>query len=382
MNILYESSIPNGADYFTSLGNAKSFDTGALQPGDLTDCDYLAVRSTTPVTASLLAQAKQLKMVGTATAGINHIDTDYLDNQGINWSSAGGCNAIAVAEYVVSILLKAYQSNKIQPDRITVGIIGAGHVGTALSRLLQSLNISYVLNDPPRQEAGDNRSFVSLEEALSCEVISLHIPYIKDGKYPTANLIHAEHLASLLPHQLFINACRGEVVDEAALKARLQKDNAPTAVLDVFWHEPDIDTDLLNSLWFATGHIAGHSIEGKLRGTQLIYEAFCQARKQPTLLQMDDFLAMPMPIDFMPRDPSVEALSYNELTQLLLSIYDIAEDDRIFRQIMAESNKFAAYRKAYRVRREFNAYTLRLSGVVSEGILRQLTGLGFTLETL
>ncbi|QPG06681.1 4-phosphoerythronate dehydrogenase [Salinimonas marina] len=382
MNILYESSIPHGGEYFSALGQARSFETGALSPADLANVEYLAVRSTTVVNAALLQEAKQLKMVATATAGTNHLDIPYLESANIAWRDAGGCNAIAVAEYVVSILLKASVEDKIQLDRITVGIVGAGHVGTTLSRLLEALNISYVLNDPPREEAGDSRNFVALEEIMACDVISLHIPFTREGAHPTAGLIGARQLAGLSAHQLFINACRGEVVDEQALAQRLQQKPAPTAVLDVFMNEPAIDTRLLDFLWFATGHIAGHSIEGKLRGTQLVYEAFCEAAAQPVALQMEDFLAAPMPFDFTPRDPSVEALSFAELAQLLLGIYDIAEDDRLFRQMMAESNQFTAFRKGYRVRREYNAYTLRLSGVVSEGILRQLTGLGFTLETL
>ena len=97
---------------------------------------------------------------------------------------------------------------------------------------------------------------------------------------------------------------------------------------------------------------------------------------------MDDFLAAPQPISFMPRDPSMEALNWDEISSLLLSIYDVTIDDKDFRNAMQAGESFSGYRKQYRVRREFNAFTIALSGVVSEGILRQLTGLGFTIETL
>lgn len=382
MKIVYENSIPHGADYFSQLGSAQAFATGSLRASDLHDCDYLAVRSTTVVNEALLRQAPRLKMVATATAGTNHMDLQYLNQRGLAWQDAGGCNAVAVAEYVVSVLLNSYLYRQLDLSRITVGIIGAGHVGTALSRLLHALNISYVLNDPLRQEAGDSRAFVDLEEALQCDVVSLHVPFTDSGKHATQNLLSADRLALLSADQLLINACRGEVIEETALIQRLQQPNAPTVVLDVYMHEPAINSQVVDNIWLSTGHIAGHSIEGKLRGTQMVYDAFCAHANRSNDLELEDFLAAPLPIAFTPDDPSVEALSYSQLSHLLLSIYDVREDDGLFRQMMAKSNQFAEFRKAYRVRREFNAYTLRLSGVVSEGILRQLTGLGFILETV
>lgn len=381
MRILYEDSIPHGYDYFSTLGDASAYSAASLTPEALRDCQYLAVRSTTQVNGQLLAQADQLQHVATATAGTNHLDTAWLEDNQIGWSSAAGCNAQAVAEYVVSILLTAHQQQRLDIRTIRVGIVGAGHVGTALAHLLQALDIAYVLNDPPRQAAGDARHFVDLDTALHCDVISLHIPYITDGPHPTAQLLDASRLQGLNNKQLLINACRGEVIDEAALKTRLQAGDAPTVALDVFLNEPEIDTELLDLVWLATGHIAGHSIEGKLRGTQMVYEQLCGLSGQPQTLALEDFLASPLPIDLTPRSPSMDWLSVEEVCDLLLSIYAVTEDDATFRQAMANGRQFKAFRKNYRVRREFDAYTLHINGVVSEGILRQLTGLGFVIET-
>lgn len=382
MKILYEDSIPHGHDYFSQLGEARSYPMGTNPAEWLSDCDYLAIRSTTRVDETLLRQATQLKMIATATAGTNHMDTAAIEQHSIAWRDAGGCNAVAVAEYVVSVLLNARRQKQLDLDRITVGIVGAGHVGTALSRLLGALNISYVLNDPIRQQQGDKRHFVSLDEALECDVVTLHVPFTITGEYATANLIGADQLSRLTSSQLLINACRGEVIDETALKQRLQRADAPVVVLDVFNHEPDIDTELLPLIWLASAHTAGHSVEGKIRGTQMVYEQFCEHANVTRQLTLEDFLASPLPVDFTPQDPSMEALGWDELSELLLSIYDVAEDDRDFRNALAQGESFARIRKQYRVRRECNSYTLRLTGVVSEGILRQLTGLGFILETL
>ncbi|WP_018982102.1 4-phosphoerythronate dehydrogenase [Salinimonas chungwhensis] len=382
MKILYEDTIPRGREYFSTLGEARSYAAADVTPHAVSWCDYLAVRSTTPVNETLLQQAESLRLVATATAGSNHLDKTYLQGQGIPWHDAGGCNAIAVAEYVVSILLTAHQQEKLDLSRIRVGIVGAGHVGTALSNLLNALGIAFVLNDPPREQNGDKRNFVGLEEALCCDVVTLHVPFVKDGLHPTVNLLNEKHLAALNSSQLLINACRGEVIDENALLQRLRSSQPPLVALDVYQNEPHINRDLLAHLWLATGHTAGHSVEGKLRGTQMVYEQFCEHAQKPVKLQLDDFLVAPEAISFTAENPSMEALNWDELCALLLSMYAVTEDDHGFRQAMKEEGQFSEYRKQYRVRREFNAYTLQLNGVVSEGILRQLTGLGFVIETL
>ena len=275
MKIRYENSLPLAAEYFGTIGAASGYDVGTLTPEQLVDVDVLAVRSTTRVTPELLACANRLTLVGTATAGINHLDTRYLDAQGIYWMSAAGCNAQAVAEYVLSVLCNAHLAGITDLKRARVGIVGAGHVGSALSRLLDTLGIDYVLFDPPLAEQGDERIFTDWQTILNCDVITLHVPFVPEGDYPTDKMIDAEVLNHLSAAQLLINACRGEVIDEVALKQRLMAGNGPTVVLDVFANEPDIDTDLLQYLWLATPHIAGHSLEGKYSGTQMVYEAIC-----------------------------------------------------------------------------------------------------------
>ncbi|QJR82227.1 4-phosphoerythronate dehydrogenase [Alteromonas pelagimontana] len=382
MKLYFEDTIPRGAEYFSTLGEAVAFNWQDVGADDLVNADYLAVRSTTKVDEALLHKASSLRYVATATAGTNHLDTAYLAQHNIKWNSAGGSNAAAVAEYVISALLTAHEQEKLDLSRITVGVVGAGYVGTALAHYLQALNIAYLLCDPPLENTDDPRHFVNMDRILECEVITLHVPFIQDGEFATVNLMSEQRLEALQGHQLLINACRGEVIDEPALIARLHKPNPPSVVLDVYYNEPNISSTLLEKIWLATPHIAGHSVEGKLRGTQLVYEQFCDQMDKFPQLAMEDFLDTPEPVDFTPEDPSVEALSWAELRQLLISIYDIQDDDRFFRQAMAKSNQFAAIRKSYRVRREYAAYTLRLSGMVSNGIIRQLTGLGFTLEML
>ena len=380
MKILYENSLPLAAEYFGSLGEASGYDVGTLTPEQLVDIDALAVRSTTRVTPELLNCANRLTLVGTATAGINHLDTRYLDAQGIYWMSAAGCNAQAVAEYVLSVLCNAHQKDIIDLKCARVGIVGAGQVGSALSRLLDTLGINYVLYDPPLAELGDPRPFTDWQTIMACDVITLHVPFVPEGAYPTDKMINAEVLAGLSAKQLLINACRGEVIDEEALKQRLMAGDAPTVVLDVFANEPGIDEDLLQYLWLATPHIAGHSLEGKYSGTQMVYEAICELAGQTPEKSLDDFLPERPNLHVDLELCSDQGDNLAPAIALVLSVYDVTEDNNNFRQGLAGPTSFTAMRKQYRVRRELAGHQVEFSRQPDSAIATQLAKLGFNLK--
>lgn len=379
MNILIEDTIPLGPEYFSALGDVKTYAWQQLSASMLKDVDFFVVRSTTKVTSALLAQANRLKLVTTATAGTNHLDTAGLDKMGIPWKSAAGCNAVAVAEYVLSSLVAAEADQFLSLSGATVGIVGAGHVGTALARLLDILNIRYRLCDPLKEKAGDSRTFSSMGDILDCDVISLHVPYTRSGEHPTAHMINADVLASLSPEQLLINACRGEVIDETALINHYQTKAGPRLVLDVFDNEPDINPEMMSLAWLSTPHIAGHSVEGKVRGTQMVYEQVCQACDVRPTISLDRMLT-PLPVTTLSLNaPGSDTLCATDAKKVINCAYDIQFDDRHFRQAMAESNQFAQLRKHYRQRRECSAYTLQFPHDISAGIRRQLCGLGFSV---
>ena len=381
MKIRFENSMPLAADYLNAFGSAEGFESGTLTPEDLVDVDVLAVRSTTKVNADLLNCANRLALVATATAGYNHIDTQYLQQQGIYWTSAAGCNAQAVAEYVLSVLANAHLSNKLDLHTATVGIVGAGHVGTALSGLLDALSVRYKLYDPPLQEAGDTRTFADWQSIIACDVITLHVPLITGEYFPTEHMIDATVLAQLSAQQLLINACRGEVIDEAALKNRLLSENAPTVVLDVFNNEPGIDQTLLPLIWLATPHIAGHSIEGKLLGTQRVYEAVCELQGSTPELTLDDFIAPPDAVELPALDSSPES-ALSLVLKAILSVYDISEDDRHFRQGLADQVAFTFMRKHYRVRREFAGHQVVAHSPLPQAAIAMLNALGMHPKTV
>ncbi len=380
--ILFEDSIPCGHEYFSDLGDVSSFPVGELKRHDLVGVSFLLVRSTTQVNQSVLGGLPELKFVTTATAGINHLDTVFLNNAGIAWNSAAGCNARAVAEWVISALLVADAEKRLDMANATVGIVGAGNVGSMLAVLLDAMQISYKLCDPPLQRAGDQREFVDLEEILHCDVISLHVPYSKKGKDATEGLLDNNELNLIGDKQILINACRGEVIDEVALKQRMEAPMPPTLILDVFGNEPNIDLSLLSYCYLATPHIAGHSVEGKLRGTQMVYEQVCKLLSKPVIKQLGDFLEPVKPIELQAGNFGSGKLAMKDWRQLLLPIYDIREDDKHFRQSMAQSNQFAALRKAYRVRREASSYSVICCEDLHLTVRSQLEAFGFEIAAV
>ncbi|NDV91916.1 DUF3410 domain-containing protein [Alteromonas sp. 345S023] len=395
MKILLEDTIPFGKEYLSDLGDVKTYAWQSLAAQDIQDADVMAIRSTTQVNAHTMPANTRLQLVTTATAGTNHLDTAWLASQNIRWNSAGGCNAVAVAEYVVSTLLLAEKKGRVDTSRCTVGIVGAGHVGTALANKLDALGINYKLCDPPLEQTNDSRRFYPLAEILRCDVITLHVPYVKTGPYATGKLIDSDALACLNASQLLINACRGEVIDEQALISRLQSSNAPVVVLDVFNNEPAINPALFNLCWMVTPHIAGHSVEGKVRGTQIVYEQLCQLVNKPIKKQLSDFLAPPPPLSIALTCPTEKALSAKDLAKVMLPVYDVSEDDAAMRQAMADAienapkdndalskaiaNTFSRLRKQYRIRRECSAYALQLQSDTSIEIRQQLSALGFSV---
>jgi len=384
MKILLEDTIPFGRDYLDDVGDVTTYAWQSLKPEDLQHTNVLALRSTTKVTPELLANAKHLSFVTTATAGTNHLDKDYLSNANINFNSAAGCNAVAVAEYVLSVMLHAHVASKVDLNTATVGVVGAGNVGSALSRILSVLNIKHLLCDPPLEEAGDTRRFSSLNEIANCDVISLHVPYVKAGAHPTGHLITQDFLAALSSKQMLINACRGEVIDESALLVRLKQNDAPTVVLDVFDNEPNIDTRLFDYAWFVTPHIAGHSVEGKVRGTQMIYEQICEVVGAAATKSLDDFLESTSPISAELNFAQSEKLVFEDLVKVFHQVYDISIDDQHTRRAITQPDSvgatFASLRKQYRVRRECSAYTLVLPSNTSNNIQNTFSALGFNVQ--
>lgn len=374
MNIFYDENMPFAAEFFADLGDLTAFSGRHLSAIDVSSADVLLVRSITQVNEALLQSNKGLKFVGTATIGVDHIDQNYLASRAINFHSAPGCNAISVAEYVLSAMVVLAERHLLSLSELTVGIVGAGNTGSRLSEKLNALNIKHVLCDPLLAEKPtDKRDFVSLEQALKCDVVSLHVPLTREGKHPTYHLLDAQRLSQFSEQQILINACRGEVIDNSALLAMKQQGHALKLVLDVWENEPNILTDLIAYCEISTAHIAGYSLEGKARGTEILYRALCQQLDITPNKQLTDFLPLPTISKVEIKHKFDEIL----LNQLVKMVYDVRRDDAIFRQQISIQG-FDHIRKTYPTRREFSAITVDLDRALSSDVPHQL---GFNNKT-
>lgn len=243
-----------------------------IKASDVQDADVLLVRSVTRVDESLL-EGSSVKFVGTATSGTDHLDINYLNRSNIEWHSAPGSNADAVADYCIACIgLWRSQIGREISD-LRVGIVGTGQVGSRLARRLSNFGLQVYVCDPPQVEAGNvipELTYVDLDKISECEIVSLHVPFTREGEYSTDNLINAQFLDSLPEHSLLINSCRGEVVNEHALMTALDNNPEVSVALDVWLGEPQVNSVLVSKALIATPHIAGYSQLAKVSAAQII----------------------------------------------------------------------------------------------------------------
>ncbi|MFT4816459.1 MAG: erythronate-4-phosphate dehydrogenase, partial [Pseudohongiellaceae bacterium] len=208
MKIFADKNILAVQDNFSRHGELHFFDGRSVSHEDLIDADALLVRSITSIDESLIAGTK-IRFVGTATSGIDHVDTAYLRNVGIHFVDAKGSNANAVVDYCFAALAFATLHRGFSLTASRVGIIGAGAVGGLFATKLEELGVEVRCYDPfLAATAQGNRKYTSLEEALECDVVSLHVPLTNAAVHPTLNLIGDAELSALRKNAILINACR------------------------------------------------------------------------------------------------------------------------------------------------------------------------------
>ena len=318
--------------------------------------DVLLIRSVTPVGAALLADNNSVKFVGSATIGTDHVDQDYLAARNITFANAAGCSKHSVAQYVLTAILTLrpqYWQQSTAP--VTLGIIGLGNIGSTLAQYAHDLGWQVLGYDPLLPASNINNA--SFAQVISqSNVISLHVPLTdkKDNAnpngsdYPTRYLIDNNALDVMPADTLLINSARGPVINAHDLVADIER-TGRQVVLDVFEHEPEIAEGLLSKLAIATPHIAGYTVEGKLRGTQIIYDALCEklavtpAQSMHTLLPLNMFL-------------------WSELKahpERLIKFYNIMQDDAALRSKLADGQvkgaDFDQLRRDYHLRREWQS---------------------------
>ncbi len=355
LRIVADENIPMLDELAGDIAEITFLPGRAMRPADLRDADALLVRSITQVNQTLLKDSS-LGFVGTCTIGTDHIDEHYLAEKHIGFASAPGCNAAAVVDYVIAAMLAVYSDLTILRKK-TVGIVGYGQVGSRLKLRLDELGITNIVCDPFKEAA-----HATLEEIMACDIISLHVPYTKVGEYKTHRLVGLAELQKIRRNALLINTSRGPVVDNQALYPFLQTQQFH-AVLDVYEDEPAPEIALLDSLDIATAHIAGYSLQGKIRGTLQIVEA----------LFRHFYIDKPIKDVLSPLSKKIELPDNADINQLMKAAYDIQADSRCFieclRNAVDQQHKakaFDDYRKNYPVRYEWSFTEVQASAEIMQ----------------
>lgn len=391
MKIVCASSLTLGREIFSTIGDVTCLPEKDITAEVVRDADLLATRTKTKVNAALL-DGSRVKFYGTATAGTDHMDIDYLNRRGLAWTAAPGCNANSVAEYVTAVLLREANLHRREIAGKTIVIIGVGEVGSRVAKKCEILGMKTLLNDPPKNHAKHDPKFQELFEILPhADVVTFHVPLTETGLHATNKMVNADFFARLKPGCLFINASRGEIVDENALLRAMDTGIVRRAILDVFDNEPDIRLDVMNRADIATPHIAGHSYEGKLNGTVMVYEAACNffgiAPVTQTLLSANPpvaqtFLSAESGTGMSPLRHNLDATDISDehaLWRAVHAAYDIERDDSELRSgSTAIGNKFNFMRANYPDRYEFPRHRLHVTGG-SVALLEKLTALGFVI---
>lgn len=363
MLIVADENIPLLDAFFAGFGEIRRVPGRSIDRATVEQADVLLVRSVTHVNRALLEGSK-VRFVGTCTIGTDHLDLDYFNAAGIVWSSAPGCNARGVVDYVLGSLMTLAEIEGVDLTQRTYGVVGAGEVGGRLIKVLKGLGWNVKVCDPPRQavEGGD---YVSLEQIIEhCDVISLHTPLTRSGDGATWHLFDQPRLQQLKPGAWLINAARGPVVDNVALREVLLAREDLQAVLDVWEAEPEVDAALAELCVLATPHIAGYSLDGKQRGTAQIYQAYCEFIGQPGIIQLGDLLPAPWLSQVTLHGDSDPAWA---LAMLCRGVYDPRRDDADFRRSLVgnvgeQRRAFDVLRKQYPVRREIEGLRVRIEG--------------------
>lgn len=331
MKIIVDDKIPYIREALSGITRDIIYIKGAdITASDVRNADALIVRTRTRCDERLLGGSK-VRFVATATIGIDHLDTQWLDSAGIRWVNCPGCNAASVGQYLLTSLLTLQHDHGLQLDRATLGIVGYGHVGRAVKAVGEKLGMNIIVNDP----------FLSLPELVSldtirreADVVTFHVPLTRDGEHPTLHLADRSFLMGLCREDAtVVNTSRGGIVDEKALLEAMDKGIVRHAIIDTWENEPEINPVLLDKAYIATPHIAGYSADGKVTADNMVLDALCdffgiKGHKNVT--------APPLPSDF-------------HYTGNPLELYNPLEDSR---RLKLHPQDFEEQRGNYPLRRE------------------------------
>ena len=340
MKIVADRNIPFLEGVFEPYAEVVYIDGNQITHNDVVDADALIIRTRTRCNAELLDGTK-VKMISTATIGTDHIDLKYCAENGIEVNNAEGCNAGGVMQYVFSALYGVAARKNIKLDGANFGIVGVGHVGRKVEAMAKYLGFNVLRCDPPRAAAEGQDGFCSLEYLLANSlIVTMHTPLDETTK----KMADANFFMQMQPGSIFINASRGEVMDEAALKEVYPKLGA--AIIDTWNNEPDVDEELIDMVDVATPHIAGYSYQGKQNGTA---SAVQSVARHFGIEELYDFYPENDIPDHEPVLLDLKGKKQGEIAAVFQYNYPIFTDDFRFRM---EPDNFERMRSNYQYRKE------------------------------
>lgn len=268
LKIIVERNIPFIEGRLEPCATVEYLAPEEITPQAMRHADALVTRTRTRVDEALLVGSK-CSLVASATIGLDHVDIPWCEAHGVTVANAPGCNAPAVAQYVLSSLLRIFGNADF-----TLGIVGCGNVGKVVKRWAEGLGIRVMVCDPPRAEVEGSEGFVDMETlAREADAITFHTPLTHTGSHPTYHLANDKWLSALERKPVVVNSARGGVVDNKALVKAIENGKVSHAVIDCWEGEPKIMPELLKLCTYATPHIAGYSREGKIRASAMAVDA-------------------------------------------------------------------------------------------------------------
>jgi D-3-phosphoglycerate dehydrogenase len=303
--------------------------------------DALIVRSATRVTAPVIESGHRLQVIGRAGVGIDNIDVDAATERGILVVNAPDGNSIAAAEHTIAMMFAlarhipqadaSLRHHKWERRRFlgvevtgkVLGIVGMGRIGHEVARRARGLGMEVLAYDPYVSAAHAERQGVrmcELDELLSqSDFVTLHVPLTS----VTRHLIGERELALIKPTARLINCSRGGVVDEVALHQALLEDRLAGAALDVFVHEPPMESPLLeNPKVVVTPHLGASTAEAQVAvAIDVAQQVLSALAGRP--------VAHPVNAPFIPPETQAQLLPFCELAEKLGCVVNQLVDRRL-----------------------------------------------------
>lgn len=387
--------MPYVREAFSLLGETLIKDGRTITADDVRDAEILAIRSTTKVGREML-EGSRVRFVGTATIGTDHMDKAYMDSAGIKWCYAPGCNANSVSEYFTTALLRLATCHNFSLEGKKIGVIGVGNVGSLVVKKAMTLGMKVLRNDPPkerdekenekaekRRHGNDGKKWYSLDEVLKeADIVTLHVPLTKTGQDATYQMADKRFFEKMKPGCIFFNCARGGVVNTNELLTAMDRKIVSHAVIDTWEGEPVFRTDLLKRVDIGTPHIAGHSFEGKVYGTVMVYQEACRFLGIEATWTPDNLLPPPVVPEI--KVDTADLCDEDILWNIVSKVYDIEADDKRLRDGSIDDDKarsahFDRLRAKYPIRREFRFTRITLNNARPE-LRRKVSELGFILN--